>query len=144
MIKVTMHDPGEIEDSLLKFSVIAAKKEDRWIFCRHKTRSTWEIPGGHREPGETPEQCARRELYEETGAVSYELTQIGVYSAESERGIGYGMFYFANVRELADIPSEFEIGEIHFFDDCPENLTYPEIQGPLFSLVSRWLDQQTK
>ncbi|MDM4718962.1 NUDIX domain-containing protein [Micromonospora sp. WMMA1363] len=28
---------------------------------------TWGLPGGHGEPGESPEETARRELYEETG-----------------------------------------------------------------------------
>jgi 8-oxo-dGTP diphosphatase len=30
-------------------------------------RSYWVIPGGGLEPGETPEQCTRREMQEETG-----------------------------------------------------------------------------
>ena len=144
MIKVTMYTPEEVADDLLKYSVIAAKKGDQWIFCRHKMRSTWEIPGGHREPGENAEQCARRELFEETGATSYDLTQIGVYSASDGLGIGYGMLYYADVKELAPLEPGFEIGEIRLFDICPSDLTYPEIQGALFSYVSNWLTQKDK
>lgn len=36
------------------------------LFVRHPTRG-WEIPGGHLEAGESPEQALLRELKEETG-----------------------------------------------------------------------------
>jgi ADP-ribose pyrophosphatase len=36
----------------------------------------WEIPAGRLDPGETPEQCARRELVEETGMVARRLTPL--------------------------------------------------------------------
>ena len=41
-----------VDDSLLKFAVILAKKDGQWIFCKHRDRDTFEVPGGHREPGE--------------------------------------------------------------------------------------------
>ena len=46
---------------------------------------SFEIPGGHIEPGESPEQAARRELYEETGALDYTLQPVGVYGVEIGR-----------------------------------------------------------
>lgn len=63
----------EADDRLLKFAVIIAKSDGKYVFCKHKTRNTWEVPGGHREPGEIILDTAKRELYEETGAVDFEI-----------------------------------------------------------------------
>ena len=53
MLKVTeVKFYDAIDDSLLKFAVIIAKKNNQWVFCKHKERNTYEIPGGHRESGE--------------------------------------------------------------------------------------------
>ena len=138
MITVKTYATSEISDNLLQFAVISAKFEGKWVFCRHKKRSTWEIPGGHRETGEDITDSARRELYEETGAKVFDLTQICVYSASDGNGIGYGMLYLADIKEFDPLPEEFEIGEISFFDDCPDNLTYPEIQGFIHKFISDW------
>ena len=67
VIKITYCKSGEIDDRLLRFAVIAARYRDQWVFCRHKERDTWEIPGGHREAGESIDSAAMRELREETG-----------------------------------------------------------------------------
>ena len=59
---IRFYAPGEIPDEQIAFSVIAARMRGEWVFCRHRDRATWEMPGGHRETGETPEAAARREL----------------------------------------------------------------------------------
>ena len=46
MLEVNFYD--EVEDSLLKFAVIISKADAKWLFCKHKERDTYEIPGGHR------------------------------------------------------------------------------------------------
>jgi ADP-ribose pyrophosphatase len=45
---------------------------------RHAAGGTiWEIPAGTLEDGEAPEQCARRELTEETGFIARSWTRLG-------------------------------------------------------------------
>ena len=47
MLEVKFYD--QVEDNLLKFAVIISKTEGKWVFCKHKDRDTYEVPGGHRE-----------------------------------------------------------------------------------------------
>ena len=49
------------EDSLLKFAVILARSSGKWVFCKHRERTTLEVPGGHREAGESVEEAAARD-----------------------------------------------------------------------------------
>ena len=62
----------KIDDDLLKFAVIISKSNSKWVFCKHRDRDTYEVPGGHREAGELIEDTARRELKEETGHLSFQ------------------------------------------------------------------------
>ena len=78
MVEVRFYD--KVNDALLKFAVIIARSNGKWVFCKHKDRNTYEIPGGHREPGEDIMETARRELYEETGALEFTLKPAFVYS----------------------------------------------------------------
>ena len=70
-LKVSFQE--SVQDELLRFAVIIAVYEGKLIFCRHRDRNTLEIPGGHREEGETIHETAARELSEETGAVEFWL-----------------------------------------------------------------------
>lgn len=135
MLPVTFHNPKDVDASSLKYSVIAARYQGRWILCRHIERSTWEIPGGHIEPGETALEAARRELWEETGATDADIRPVCVYKVSQ-----YGMLFFAEVHSMGMIPKGSEIAETILFDHLPENLTYPSIQPYLFERVQGWLN----
>lgn len=138
MENVTFCDRTAVEDRLFKYAVIAARYKGQWIFCRHWKRDTWEIPGGHIEPGETLEQAARRELYEETGALEAAIVPVSAYKVDD-----YGMLFFAEVEKLGPLNMDYEIGEISFGTVLPEALTYPGIQPALFRHVQGWLDMRT-
>lgn len=143
MTEVTFCKAGAVDDSLLKFAVIAARYEDQWVFCRHKQRSTWEIPGGHRESGETIGETAARELREETGAVRAEIAPVGVYSVVRDGVDSYGMLFFAKITAMGELSEDSEIGEIGLFKIIPGELTYPDIQPCLYDRVQGWLNFQT-
>lgn len=142
-MQVKFYDTEPVADDKITFVVMVSRYRGEWILVRHKERTTLEVPGGHREPGENPEEAACRELFEETGAAEFELFPVGVYSVSSEARISYGKLYFANVKTLGRLP-EFEIEEIFFKKDFPEeNLTYPLIQPFLYKKVMGYLDSMT-
>lgn len=143
MLQVTFHPQGEINDSQLKFAVIVARFQNQWILCRHRARDTWEIPGGHREPGESIEAAARRELIEETGAVNFSLQRVTDYGVAKGEVVTYGSLFFATIDDLGPLDPAFEIAEIKGFDILPKNLTYPEIQPQLHLHIQLWINFQS-
>lgn len=134
MKQVRFYSECPQEVTTLKYAVVVAQYQGKWVFCRHKDRFTWEIPGGHLEPGETPAQAAVRELWEETGADGVQISPVCVYSFND-----FGMLYYAKIHNLGQIPENSEIQEIGLFDELPDSLTYPHIQPYLFNEVRRWL-----
>lgn len=138
MIKVNFYE--NVSDSLLKFAVIIAKYNGKYVFCKHKHRETFEIPGGHREPGEEIDQTAKRELYEETGALDFEIKPICVYSVTSQEKNKteetFGMLYYAQINSFEkELHSEIE--KIIFCENPVESWTYPHIQPKLIEEAER-------
>jgi len=70
-------------------------------------------------------------LYEETGAIKYNLEPICGYSVGTGARTTYGQLYYAEIKELGALPG-YEICEIKQVGGLPDHLTYPKIQPLLF------------
>ena len=135
-MKVEFYDAAD--DKSLKFAVIVARKAGKWVFCRHKARNTLEIPGGHREAGEAISDAARRELYEETGAISYSMKPVCFYSvaASDADEKTFGALFYAEIAETEAVLHS-EIESVQLLDELPSMWTYPQIQPLLIEEAKR-------
>jgi 8-oxo-dGTP diphosphatase len=123
-----------------KYAIVVTMYGDRLLLVNHKDRDTWELPGGRRESNEEINETAKRELFEETGALKFELTPICDYYVEEDDVVTYGRLFFADIMEI-DVLPDYEIEKIEFFDHLPDNLTYSRIQPVLLRKVMEEIDK---
>lgn len=108
--------------SVLRTAIGAAcvivDEKDRVLLVHHTYgRLNWEVPGGAAEPGETPDEAAIRELFEETGLRGETERLTGVYF---EPGHDHGpMLHFVfRCRwddQLAPVASSPEVSEVGYW-----------------------------
>ena len=67
MFEINFYDLNSIDKSLYTRVVAVCRYNGKWVYVRQKGKTSWEIPGGHIEEGETWQEAIKRELYEETG-----------------------------------------------------------------------------
>ena len=139
------------------YVVIAASDEEGRYLCVRQFRQgigevTTEFPAGGIERKDSREYgsdrdselsedalaAAKRELYEETGALDYRIEPVCVYSAASDPDgeETFGMLYYAEV-EAFEKELHSEIEKIVIMEECPERWTYPEIQPKLLAEAKR-------
>ena len=140
MPEVKFYD--KVDDELLKFAVIISKTNGKWVFCKHRERDTYEVPGGHRENGEDILTAAKRELREETGAVDFDIRPVCVYSVKGKTRVNenvddesFGMLFIADIFSFEELHSEIE--SILITEHLVDNWTYPHIQPKLLEEAER-------
>ena len=70
-------------------AVILMNREGKVLLQKRSDVKLWGIPSGHVEPGETVEECAVREVKEETGLNIKVSKLIGVYSSPDSQVFHY-------------------------------------------------------
>jgi ADP-ribose pyrophosphatase YjhB (NUDIX family) len=102
------------------------------LIARHDRRSRllWSLPKGHVEEGETPEQAALREVFEETGLVGRIVAPLGVidfWFVVEDKRIHKTVHHFvieAIGGELSDEDLEVEAVEWIPYDQVVRRLAY--------------------
>ena len=125
-----------------KYTVIFARYQNKWLYPRHRDRDTFETAGGHIEAGETPLEAAKRELYEETGAIKFDIEPTFDYSVRTPTSYANGQVFLAHIHTLGDMPN-FEMVEVRLFDIMPDKMRFPEILPVLFGYLQGWMNRQT-
>ena len=121
-----------------KYVVVMSFMDGKIMLSRHKARTTWETQGGHIEPGETPLEAAKRELWEESGAVEYTIEPLFDYWAGDDDDWATGVVFRAQIEKLEPISEDSEMAEVRLFEALPDALTYAYISTELFAREKDW------
>ena len=103
-------------------------------------REIYNLCAGMIEPEERIEDCIARELYEETGAIDFEISPICIYSVIAPNNFNgietFGKLFLADIHTFEkELSSEIE--KITILDELPISWTYPEIQPKLLDEARR-------
>lgn len=100
------------------FSLVLAWHDGCCLMVFDRWKQTWELPGGSREPDETPRAAALRELIEETGQAPSALSYLGVarFRLASDGREEFGAIYQTSIDSPRTFTPTPEIEQITWWD----------------------------
>jgi 8-oxo-dGTP diphosphatase len=114
-------------------SCVVAVHNGAILLVYDRFKQHWELPGGGIETGETPRDCAVRELMEESGQSGAELEFAGIIKFKlAKSGIRFAAIYSCSLPELSPFQPNDEIGkntcwdfisDIGYIDEISEYIT---------------------
>ena len=125
--------------SPLTHALVLARKNDRILFVFNRFHQKWELPGGVIDPGESPGECALRELMEESNQTLQDIEFKGLMklelmnkpeSEESSR-LEFGALYMGSIEKDRQFKDNHEVEAIAWWDG-------KEAIGPI-SGIDAWL-----
>ena len=135
---VKFYDPGYDPGRDFDYVIIGARYNNSWIIVDHRVRG-YGLPAGHVNAGETTLSAAGRELKEETGAISYDISCVATYKVENGTEETWGRLYVSVVHELGEIKDREEIKRIIFDENLPVKIRFAEIQNALFARLNEFI-----
>ncbi|MFF2449195.1 RNA deprotection pyrophosphohydrolase [Neobacillus sp. NPDC058068] len=90
-----------------KHVLVICQFGEGWLLTNHKQRGL-EFPGGKREAGETLEEAARRETFEETGAILADLNFLAQYRVQDEKGPFVKSVFWGKVQRVDETSNYYE------------------------------------
>jgi len=119
-----MRDDMQVQRAALGAACAIFDSDGRVLLVRHTYgRLNWELPGGGSEPGEAPDETARREVLEETGSC-VELDRLPGAYFEPDHDLGPMVHFVFRCRwldQLRPAASSPEVSDVRYWplDDLP-------------------------
>jgi 8-oxo-dGTP diphosphatase len=111
-------------------TLVYARQDDRVLLLHRKKEPNlglWVAPGGKLEPGESPQECAWRELHEETGLSAGKLILKGLITEVSPRPDWQWLLFIYVAEEITGNLVECHEGQLAWVRlDCIPLLPLPE------------------
>jgi len=126
LLEVIPIDEGELlQLEPLTHAVVVARRGGKALLVFNRFKAHWELPGGRIDSGETPRNCAVRELREESGlrCEAGALRLAGAIKMLLRPGPGhadghveYGGLYVVDIERIDPFEPNDEISDIQWWD----------------------------
>lgn len=99
---------------------------DSYVMTYHPKRKGWEFPAGTREGDESIIECAKRETFEEIGAILKDVQPVGYYIVNGKNINLKTAIFISKVEKFEPKPRWSETDLVKLFDQLPENISYKD------------------
>lgn len=122
----------------LTWTMVVARHGEGYVSAYNFNRNQWELPSGGIEPGESPEDCARRELQEESSQIAGDLVCKGVFKVHDRVSAEtmYVALYYTEIETLQPFVPNNETNRLRIWrEDDPDDKS---------TELSRWVVEIAK